>query len=92
VLLTPTPADSSAAILTITAANLQIKNEQLSGIVRKVQGESEYVLKQAAASVEKQERLAAQLAKLSKSLEQTEERIRRSLMEGKVSSCGCLLS
>jgi hypothetical protein len=52
--------------------------------VRKVQGESEYVLKQAAASVEKQERLAAQLAKLSKSLEQTEERIRRSQLENKV--------
>jgi hypothetical protein len=59
--------------------------------VRKVQGESEYVLKQAAASVEKQERLAAQLAKLSKSLEQTEERIRRSLMEGKVRWILCWL-
>jgi hypothetical protein len=66
------------------AGNAQIKIEQLSAIVRKVQGESEYVLKQAAASVEKQERLAAQLAKLSKSLEQTEERIRRSQLEGKV--------
>ncbi|KAF6257749.1 hypothetical protein COO60DRAFT_1639651 [Scenedesmus sp. NREL 46B-D3] len=60
----------------------QIKNEQLSVIVRKVQGESEYVLKQAAASVEKQERLAALLAKLSRSLEHTEERMRRSQLEG----------
>lgn len=89
VLLTTTLLVLAAATLAATAAHLQIKNEQLSGIVRKVQGESEYVLKQAAASVEKQERLAAQLAKLSKSLEQTEERIRRSLMEGKV---GCSLT
>lgn len=67
---------------------LQIKNEQLSVIVRKVQGESEYVLKQAAASVEKQERLAALLAKLSRSLEHTEERTRRSQLEGQVGPGG----
>lgn len=36
--------------------------------------------------MEKQERLAAQLAKLTKSLEQTEEKIKRSLLEGKVSN------
>lgn len=63
---------------------LQIRNEQLSGIVRKLQGETEFVLKQAQSSVEKQERLAAQLAKLSKSLEQTEEIIKRAGLEGKV--------
>lgn len=63
---------------------LQIKNEQLSNIVRKVQGECEFVLKQASAAAEKQELLAAQLAKLTKSLEQTEERIKKSQQEAKV--------
>jgi protein-arginine kinase activator protein McsA len=63
---------------------LQIRNEQLSNIVRKVQGECEFVLKQASAAAEKQEALAAQLAKLTKSLEQTEERIKKSLQETKV--------
>eukprot|EP00879_Flechtneria_rotunda_P033179 GHRR01036724.1.p1 GENE.GHRR01036724.1~~GHRR01036724.1.p1 ORF type:complete len:546 (+),score=242.57 GHRR01036724.1:177-1814(+) len=55
----------------------QIRNEQLSAVVHKLQGESEFALKQTAASVEKQERLAAQLSKLAKSLEQTEEKIKR---------------
>lgn len=62
----------------------QIKNEQLSNIVRKVQGECEFVLKQASAAAEKQEILAAQLTKLTKSLEQTEERIKKSQHEAKV--------
>lgn len=62
----------------------QIKNEQLSNIVRKVQGECEFVLKQASAAAEKQELLAAQLTKLTKSLDQTEERIKKSQQEAKV--------
>eukprot|EP00878_Enallax_costatus_P030136 GHUV01032788.1.p1 GENE.GHUV01032788.1~~GHUV01032788.1.p1 ORF type:complete len:692 (+),score=266.59 GHUV01032788.1:452-2527(+) len=61
----------------------QIQNEQLSGIVRKLQGKTEFVLKQAQASVERQERLSAQLAKLTKSLEQTEDKIRRAAVEQK---------
>lgn len=62
----------------------QIRNEQLSNIVRKVQGECDYVLKQAAAAAEKQETLAAQLAKLTKSLEQTEEKLKKTTQEAKV--------
>eukprot|EP00775_Hariotina_reticulata_P007189 gene7189-7403_t len=61
----------------------QIKNEQLSSVVRKVQGEGEFLLKQTGFAVEKQERLAAQLAKLTRSLEQTEENIKRSAFEEK---------
>lgn len=64
---------------------MQIRNEQLSNIVRKVQGECEFVLKQASTAAEKQETLAAQLAKLTKSLEQTEERIKKTMQEAKVS-------
>jgi hypothetical protein len=63
---------------------LQIRNEQLSNTVRKVQGECDFVLKQASAAAEKQETLAAQLAKLTKSLEQTEERMKKGLQETKV--------
>lgn len=66
---------------------LQIRNEQLSNIVRKVQGECDYVLKQAASAAEKQETLAGQLAKLTKSLEQTEESIKKSNQETKVCVC-----
>lgn len=64
--------------------SLQIRNEQLSNTVRKVQGECGFVLKQASAAAEKQEMLAAQLAKLTSSLEQTEERIKKSMQESKV--------
>jgi septal ring factor EnvC (AmiA/AmiB activator) len=63
---------------------LQIRNEQLTNIVRKVQGECEFVLKQASTAAEKQEVLAAQMAKLTKSLEQTEERIKKAMQEAKV--------
>jgi hypothetical protein len=63
---------------------LQIRNEQLSNTVRKVQGECEFVLKQAATAAEKQETLAVQLAKLTSSLEQTEERIKQAMQETKV--------
>lgn len=63
---------------------LQIRNEQLSNIVHKVQGECDFVLKQASTAAEKQETLAAQLAKLTKSLEQTEDEIRKSQQEAKV--------
>lgn len=52
--------------------------------MRKVQGECEFVLKQASVAAEKQETLAAQLAKLTSSLEQTEERINKSMQESKV--------
>jgi hypothetical protein len=68
---------------------LQIKNEQLSNIVRKVQGECEFILKQASAAAEKQEILAAQLTKFTMSLEQTEERIKRSQQEAKVGLAPC---
>lgn len=66
------------------ARKLQIRNEQLSNIVRKVQGECEFVLRQASTAAEKQELLAAQLAKLTKSLEQTEDRIKKAMQEAKV--------
>lgn len=69
---------------------LQIRNEQLTNIVRKVQGECEFVLKQASTAAEKQEVLAAQLAKLTKSLEQTEERIKKASQEAKVCSLDVL--
>lgn len=52
--------------------------------MRKLQGETEFVLKQAQSSMEKQERLGAQLSKLTKSLEQTEEKVRRAAVEQKV--------
>lgn len=52
--------------------------------MHKVQGECEYVLKQASAAAEKQETLSLQLVKLTKSLEQTEESIRKSTQEAKV--------
>jgi septal ring factor EnvC (AmiA/AmiB activator) len=72
------------AVLCCAVFVLQIRNEQLINIVRKVQGECEFVLKQASTAAEKQEVLAAQLAKLSKSLEQTEERIKKAAQEAKV--------
>jgi len=73
-----------ASIYCFLHVALQVKNEQLSSIVRKVQGEGEFLLKQTAVAVEKQERLAAQLGKLTRSLEQTEENIKRTAFEEKV--------
>jgi hypothetical protein len=67
----------------------QLRNEQLTSIVNKVSGEAEMVTRQTAALVERQEVLAAQVDKLSAALEGTEERIKKSQMEGKV--CGFLL-
>ncbi len=67
----------------------QIRNEQLSSIVRKMEGEADYVSKNVSAMVERQQRLSEQLDKLGRSLEQTEERLKRAAVEAKVSRNGC---
>eukprot|EP00877_Chromochloris_zofingiensis_P014228 jgi/Chrzof1/9059/Cz03g34170.t1 len=61
----------------------QLRNEQLTAVVRKVEGESDFVSKQISIMVEKQDRLSDQLEKLSKSLEQTEDRLKRANLEAK---------
>lgn len=62
----------------------QLKGEQLAGVVAKVQGEAEFVARQAALAVEKQEKLAVQLGRLAAALEEAEEAVRRSGLEAKV--------
>ena len=65
-------------------AKEQIKNEQMTALLRKVEAESGFITKQIEASVERQGRLQEVFAKLAKSLEHTEEQIKRTLMEHKV--------
>lgn len=62
----------------------QLKNEQLTSILKKVEGESEFLMKNISTLREKHERLQDTFAKLQKSLEQTEEGMRRTEMELKV--------
>eukprot|EP00192_Tetraselmis_astigmatica_P001068 CAMPEP_0117679654 /NCGR_PEP_ID=MMETSP0804-20121206/17928_1 /TAXON_ID=1074897 /ORGANISM="Tetraselmis astigmatica, Strain CCMP880" /LENGTH=1089 /DNA_ID=CAMNT_0005489087 /DNA_START=114 /DNA_END=3381 /DNA_ORIENTATION=- len=62
----------------------QLKNEQLTAVLRKVEGESEFLLKNLATLREKMERLQDTYAKLQKSSEQTDESMARAEMEGKV--------
>lgn len=77
-----------AAANSTGVADMQLRNEQLTAVVRKVEGESDFVSKQISIMVEKQDRLSDQLEKLSKSLEQTEDRLKRANLEAKVVMTG----
>lgn len=61
----------------------QIKNEQLTAVLKKVEGEAQFIIKQIEACVEKQQRLQEMFSKLHKSLDTTEEQLRRQDTEAK---------
>jgi len=61
----------------------QLKNEQLTGVLRKLEGDQQFIVKQSETATEKQSRLQELLTKLSKSLEHTEEQLRRTQQEQK---------
>jgi hypothetical protein len=63
---------------------VQIENEKLTGVVNKMAGERELVLRQIQGFLEKQEKVAVQLDQLTTILEQTEEKIKRADVEAKV--------
>ena len=56
-------------------SHLQVQNEQLTAILKKVEGESQFVAKQIAGMLEKGERLQEVYSKLARSLEQTESQV-----------------
>lgn len=64
----------------------QIQNESLTSLLKKVEAESQFVAKQIETSIEKQQRLQDVFSKLAKSLEHTEEQIRRTQAEFKALS------
>jgi len=59
----------------------QVQNEALTAVLKKVEGESMFVAKQIESLLEKQGRLQEVYAKLAKSLDHTEEQVRRTLNE-----------
>ena len=61
----------------------QVQNEQLTSILRKVEGESEFVGRQVAGMLEKGERLQEVYSKLAKSLEHTEGQVVRAALDVK---------
>ena len=60
----------------------QIQNEQLTSVLKKLEGESEFLKKQLAQSLEKKDRLYETHMKLSNSLEQTEKTVQKAVNEG----------
>lgn len=64
----------------------QLKNEQLTGMLRKAEGESEFLRKRVEAMIEKQEALQELMAKLAKSLELTEGQLAKT--EGEIRLLG----
>ena len=61
----------------------QVQNEQLTAILKKVEGESQFVAKQIAGMLEKGERLQEVYSKLARSLEQTESQVARAQLDFK---------
>jgi len=62
----------------------QLKNEQLTSVLRKVEGESGFLSKNISTLREKHERLKETYAKLEKSMQQTDDSLKRTEMEAKV--------
>jgi chromosome segregation ATPase len=61
----------------------QLANESVTAVLKKVEAEAGFVTQQIEAATEKQSRLSEVLVKLARSLEHTEEQIRRLQGEGK---------
>ena len=76
-----------ALLIPELACVVQIQNEKLTGVVNKMAGERELVLRQVQGFLEKQEKVATQLDQLNTILEQTEEKIKRADAEAKVITC-----
>lgn len=61
----------------------QIRNEQLTLVVKRVEGESDFLTKQIAIMAERQEKLQETMMKLQKSLEATDEKLKKANLESK---------
>lgn len=61
----------------------QVQNEQLTSVLKKVEGESLFVGKQIEGMMERQERLQEMYSKLAKSLEHTEKQVSRTVADHK---------
>lgn len=66
----------TTASLCSALAPPQIQNEQITAVLKKVEGEADLVARQVEETVERQSRLAEVLAKLARSLEHTEGQVR----------------
>jgi hypothetical protein len=67
----------------VCSSSLQIQNEQLTSILKKVEGESQFVSKQIETMQEKGARLQEVYSKLAKSLEYTEQQVVRAAQDHK---------